>query len=446
MRLLLTALLVCLIPGASRAAEQEPPRVRIGWTDTPPLLDGRMDETVWEQGGLIDRFIQVLPVTGAQPSQRTEVRILTDGETLYVGFRCYDDDPERIVARRMLRDNFPFFDDRVAVAIDTFHDRRNGYFFETNPNAMRHDVLLEGENFEISWDTIWFVETSIDAEGWTAEIAIPFSSISFDPTSDTWGLNVNRGIRRDDEEVRWADPAPQRFISEVGNAGVLEGMTGIEQGFGVEITPSLNVRYRNDPRRGNDAKVDPSLDAFYKVLPSVTAAVTANTDFGDVEVDERQINLDRFALFFPEKRDFFLEDALIFDFGDINQNGRPFFSRKIGISDTGEEVGIDVGGKVTGRSRPIKLGLLNTYLEGNNGIGAKNLRRPSASTTCIANRILEARATLHAQVCGTRRHSTADCTARTTDTASSSNIPTITSTGCSDSRSCRPATPPRSAS
>lgn len=369
LRILLTLLM------ARRALSEEVrPHVRIGWTDTPPIIDGHMDEAAWNEGGLIDQLTQVLPDTGGEPSQRTEIRILTDGETLFVGFRCFDTDPEQIVANRMLRDGFPFFDDRVGIALDTFNDHRNGYFFETNPRGMRHDVLLEGENFEISWDAIWFVEASIDDEGWTAEIAIPFSSLSFDPESDIWGFNVNRGIRRNDEENRWADPAPQRFLSNLGNAGVLEGMLGADQGLGLRIAPAGIVRRVDDHVLGtDDTDFEPTVDIFYKVLPSVTAAVTANTDFGEIEVDERQVNLSRFALFFPEKRDFFLEDGLIFGFGDISRNGRPFFSRRIGLAGDGARVPILVGGKLTGRLGPVKLGVLNTYVDDHGDSQKQNL-------------------------------------------------------------------------
>ena len=381
---LLLVLATALSAGAEVAANVEDtrPRVRIGWVDTPPEIDGRLDEPVWNAAGLIDELTQVLPDTGAAPSQRTEIRILTDGKTLFFGFRCFDTDPDQIVANRMLRDGFPFFDDRVGIALDTFHDRRNGYFFETNPRGMRHDVLIEGDNFEISWDAIWFVETTIDDEGWTAEIAIPFSSLSFDPTGDTWGLNVNRGIRRNDEDDRWADPAPQRFLSDLGNAGILEGMLGADQGLGFRIVPSGTLRRVDDHVLDEgDTDFEPTIDAFYKVLPSVTAAVTANTDFGEVEVDERQVNLSRFALFFPEKRDFFLEDALIFDFGDISQNGRPFFSRRIGLSAAGKPVPLLVGGKLTGRLGPTKFGVLNTYVDSHAEVEKQNLLvvRPAAN-------------------------------------------------------------------
>lgn len=357
---------------ADNYLEDTPKRVTLGWTKNPPIIDGKMDDASWAEAGLVSEMRQVIPLTGQKPSQRTEIRILTDGKTLFVGFRCYDTNPEQIIANRKQRDTFPFFDDRVGFSIDTFNTHRNGYFFATNPNAMRHDVLLEGEDFSVDWDTIWYVETSVDSEGWTAEIAIPFSSIGFDPNIDTWGINFERGIRRNDEDIRWADHAPQRFISSMGTAGVLEGVRGIDQGLGLQLTPGLTVRRIDDVDTDDRFEIDPTFDGFYKILPSVTASVTVNTDFGQVEVDDVQINDSRFALFFPEKRDFFLQDGLIFDFGDISRNGRPFFSRRIGNNASGP---IDIlgGGKLTGRLGPVKFGFLDTFVEHKNGTSERNL-------------------------------------------------------------------------
>jgi len=370
-------------------ADDDVKRVTLGWTDTPPVLDGVMDEAAWLEGGLVTDLKQVVPISGAEPSQRTEIRIVTDGKTIFIGFRCYDTNPEEIIHRRMKRDTFPFFDDRVGVSFDTFHTRRNGYFFGTNPNAMRHDVLLEGDNIEISWDTIWFVETSIDSEGWTAEIAIPVSSLSFDPNIDVWGINFERGIRRNDENTRWSDQAPQRFVSSMGVAGILEGVHGLDQGLGLELTPGATVRRIDDKDTDDRFEFDPTFDGFYKILPSVTAAVTYNTDFGQVETDAIQVNAGRFALFFPEKRDFFLEDGLIFDFGDINRNGRPFFSRRIGFNNVGP-VGIEGGGKLTGRLGPVKFGVLNTYVEQKNGKAARNLFVGRAAVNVLSESTLGA--------------------------------------------------------
>jgi hypothetical protein len=360
---------------AIAAGDDGPPapadhRVTLGFTERPPVIDGVMDDPGWLDGGLVDELTQVLPVPGDAPSQRTEIRIVTDGQTLFVGFRCWDTNPEQIVRNRKQRDTFPFWDDRVGFSLDTFNTKRNGYFFQTNPNAMRHDVLLEAEEFEVSWDTIWYVETSIDEAGWTAEFAIPFASIGFDPFVDAWGINFERGIRRSDETARWSDWQPQNFVSSMGVAGTLEGVEGLDQGLGFELTPGMTIRRRDERAVDDRFEFDPTFDGYYKVLPSVTASVTANTDFGQVEVDDIQIQDDRFALFFPEKRDFFLEDGLIFDFGDISQNGRPFFSRRIGFNAGNRVTG---GGKLTGRLGPVKFGVLNTYVDEANDIDARNL-------------------------------------------------------------------------
>lgn len=354
--------------GSSPAPQQS---IQIGWVDTPPVLDGKMDEAVWQEGGRVGELTQAFPDVGEAPTQRTEIRILTDGKTLYVGFRCYDTEPDKIVALEMARDDF-FFGDLVAISLDTFHTRRTAYLFTVNPNAARTDTLADAGRIENNWDTIWSAEASIDAEGWTAEIAIPFSSLSFDPELDTWGVNFERYVARNGEDMRWVDAVPQRMISDVARAGLLHGMRGIDQGLGVEITPGLTVRRLDDPDTSDRFEFDPTLDAFYKILPSVTASVTANTDFGQVEVDEQRVNDDRFDLFFPEKRDFFLEDGQIFDFGDIRQNGRPFFSRRIGLTDQAP-VRILGGGKVTGRVGPVNFGVLDTYVDDKRGVAERNL-------------------------------------------------------------------------
>jgi hypothetical protein len=365
--------------GLPALAEADPPSVTIGWAEATPTIDGRLDEAVWEEAGLIDQLLQVTPVPGAEPSQKTDLYILTDGKTLFIGIRCHDTDPSEIVANMMLRDDFLFWDDRVVIGLDTFNDHRNGYAFEVNPRGARHDVLVEGDSFNGDWTTLWFAETTIDSKGWTVEIAIPFHSISFDPNSDVWGFNFGRGIRRNDEQDRWSDTQPQRFVSDFGVAGSLVGMSGIQQGLGVKITPAVTMSRFDDPlQTEHQADFSPSLDAFYSFHPSVTAAVTANTGFGETEVDDRKVNLTRFPLFFPEKREFFLQDALIFNFADYggmrsSQNGRPFDSRRIGLTPDGEVVDILAGVKLTGRLGPVKFGFFDTVLQEHDDIGKQNV-------------------------------------------------------------------------
>jgi len=375
-------LLGAVCPHLARA-EPERPSVRIVWTETPPEIDGVLDDAVWDEAALIDKFRQVTPVPGGEPSQRTDVRILTDGEFIYFGVRCHDTDPSAIVANIMLRDALLWYDDRIVIGLDTFHDHRNGYAFEVNPRGSRHDVLVEGDAHNSSWNTLWFAEASIDAGGWSAEIAIPFHSVNFDPDSNVWGFNFSRGIRRDDEQIRWSDTQPQRFVSDFAVAGTLVGMRGIQQGLGITLTPSATAARINE-RDGSvpENDVEPSVNAFYNFLPSVVASFTANTNFAETEVDDRQVNLSRFGLFFPEKRDFFLQDALIFSFADYEsersyKNGLPFHSRTLGIVEDadGESDVVDIftGAKITGRMDRFNFGLMDVVLDDHDGVGRKNL-------------------------------------------------------------------------
>lgn len=378
-----------LLGGAGSAgAAFERPEIEIGWIDTPPVLDGRLTPGEWAGAAYVPELTQATPDPGAPATQRTEIWIATDGEHLYIAARLWDDAPERIVRNVMRRDENTSRDDRFGFTLDPFLDRQNGYFFQTNANGVRRDSLLEGGRSEESWDGRWSVATSIDARGWTLEIALPFATINFDPEADVWGLNMARGIRRRDEIDRWSDPVRERFLVAMGRAGNLKGMRGVRQGLGIQAIPSLTVRRVDDanpPPQTRDleerhyTRLDPSLDLFWKATPSVTAALTLNTDFGETEVDERRVNLSRFALFFPEKRDFFLQDALIFEFGDLDENGRPFFSRRIGLDESGTPVKILGGGKATGRVGPIKFGLLDVVLDEQRGVDQTNLLVARAS-------------------------------------------------------------------
>ncbi len=369
-------LLLCgaLLTWAIGAAAEEPPRVQIGYTDVPPTLDGVLSDGEWDRGGYIPRLTQATPDPGEEATQRTEVWLMTDGEALYVAARLWDTNPEEIVAQRMLRDDDTLFDDRFSFTIDTFLDRQNGYFFQTNANGVRRDALIEGSQVTASWDTRWFVATSVDEEGWTVEIALPMNSINFDANAEVWGLNIARGIRRRDEIDRWSDPVRERFLTAMGRAGFLEGMRNLRQGLGFQVVPALTTnRFEDHVDNSGDTDVEPSLDVFYKITPSLTASATVNTDFSEVEADTRQVNLTRFGLFFPERRDFFLQDALIFDFGDIERNGRPFFSRRIGLDRNGNEEDILGGGKLTGRIDRYKLGILNVVMDERSRIDRENL-------------------------------------------------------------------------
>lgn len=358
-----------------------PPEARAVLVDEPPVIDGRLDDPVWQQALVIDGFTQVEPRNGEAPSVVTEVRIVTDGETLFLSVRAFDDEPDQIVANRMGRDELFFFDDHLLVSIDPNHDHRTGYFFLVNPVGGRRDGSFERDVVEPNWDGIWYADARIDAQGWTAEMAIPFRTLALQEGADTWGLNLSRRVRRRNEEMRWADPVLQRFPTNMDRAGDLHGMRVARQGVGLDVIPAGTVRGLHDEIKNRDKlAVEPVFDAFYRVTPSLTAAVTANTDFAQTEVDDAQLNLTRFDLFFPEKRSFFLQDTGIFNFGGLTaENGIPFFSRRIGLDSDLDSIRLLGGGKLTGRVGPVNLGLLSIQQDNNAGVPDTNLSVARAS-------------------------------------------------------------------
>ena len=346
--------------------------VRVVRTATPPVIDGSLDDAVWANAAVVDDLHQVSPTEYAEPYERTEVYILYDDNALYIGARLYDTDPSRITAKNLLQNDSVGQDDRFFVTIDPFNDRRSGYFFGVNPNGVRSDGLYRNvTEFYGDWDTIFRAAAGRFEGGWTAEIEIPFKSISFDPTTDTWGLNFSRTVVRKNETSAWVS-RNRAYNPSVSGSAV--GFEGLKQGLGLEIVPSLAVSQRRDFVTGaSSSDTKPSIDLAYRITPQLNASLTVNTDFSATEVDDRQVNLTRFGLFFPEKRDFFLREADIFEFGGIGgqrqsqipglnalaQNGRPFFSRRIGLSTTGQIVDLDYGGKISGRVGPWELGALS---------------------------------------------------------------------------------------
>jgi hypothetical protein len=365
------------IPAATQSMDTIRPSIRIVHTDNPPVIDGQLDDPAWEHAALLTRLIQVEPVPGQEPSEKTEIRLLYDRDFLYLGYRCYDQEPNAILAREMVRDVPLTTDDRISLVFDTYHDLQNGYLFSVNPAGTKWDALIEpGELFRDEWNAIWYAKARIDEQGWTAEVAIPFKSVSFDPNKTTWGFNIMRAVRRGNEIVRWASPSPDFTFINLGAAGTIEGLAGIEQGLGLDVKPLFAATYRTDRRNSDTDRIgQPSLDAFYRVTPGVTASLTVNTDFSEAPVDERQINLGRFDLFFPETRDFFLQDAGIFEFSGIEENGRPFFSRTIGIRQSGDPKPIDLhaGAKVTGRAGRWGIGLLDVQQAEYEDVSSQNL-------------------------------------------------------------------------
>lgn len=320
-------------------------------------VDGFLDDEGWGLAVPITEFRQQEPVEGGIPSEATEIRLLHDADALYIGALFHESDPDGILAHQLERDAGLGTDDRFMWILDTFRDGRTGYFFEVNPAGLMGDGLIGGGGggggINKRWDGIWEVRTRILPAGWSAEIRIPFTTLNFNPSQDSWGINFQRTIRRRNEEILWRGWRRNESLFQPVHAGELRGLRDISQGLGVEVKPYLLAQGNQappvGPSWGTDAKV--GLDASYSVTPSLRAGVTINTDFAEVEVDQRRVNLTRFPLRFPEQRGFFLEGSGVFSFNWAD----PFFSRRIGLVQ-GQEVPIQVGARLGGQVGRYELG------------------------------------------------------------------------------------------
>lgn len=368
------AALVAVVPG--EAASQEPPQAVA--TDVPagPLIDGRLDDSVWGAAPVLAGFVQREPLEGTAVSQRTEVRVLSDGDALYIGAWLYDENPSAIVFGQTRRDASLGDSDAFSFILDTYRDRQNGFVFGTTPAGIEYDgqVANEGQGggggggrmqrgsaggFNLNWDASWEVATSTDDRGWYAEFRIPFSTLRYGTGGEqTWGLNFERRIRRNNEQSVWA-PLPRQFtINRVSLAGSLQ-LDAPNKRI-VNVTPYVlgeTFKDFNQPGAFWDEEFAVGGDAKIGLTQSLTLDLTANTDFALAEVDDQQVNLTRFPLFFPEKRAFFLENAGTFTVGS-GRSADLFFSRRIGLV-AGREVPILAGGRVTGKVGGLQVGFLN---------------------------------------------------------------------------------------
>ncbi len=358
-------------------------------------INGSLDEGAWSQAALIEDLHQVFPEEFAAPTQQTRVRVFYSESALYIGATMIENDPTQIRDRVLRQGQALDADDIFAVIIDPYLDRRNGYRFEVNPNGVRWEGLFQNINsVEGNWDGIWEARAQRNDEGWSAEIRIPFQSLSFNPDSTEWGLNFSRIRRGDNEIIAWMS-----FNREINpsTAGTARGLDGMRQGVGLDVVPSMTLRRNRlfGPGGFSENHYEPQLDMFYKVTPQLNASLTLNTDFSATEVDDRQVNLTRFNLFFPEKRDFFLRDVDIFEFGQIGsgsfnsvsgtgsaaasapalQNARPFFSRKIGLGPNGQILDLVGGVKLSGRVGDWNVGslLINQGEESALGLDSQNI-------------------------------------------------------------------------
>ena len=391
----------------------------------PMTIDGALDEEAWRTAQPAGAFVQAEPHEGEPASELTEVRIAYDRDALYIGVVCHDTPPAVLVVNDIRKDFGTGEQDSFELILDTFADRRNGFVFVVNPAGAKSDTQIanEGRDVNTNWDAVWNVATTRSENGWTAEIRIPFKTLRFERGADRiWGVNFSRHIRRKNEVDYWS-PVPRVYnLYRASMAGTLGGLPDASQGRNLRVKPWIAA----DVTRGLagddfDRDAHAGLDVKYGVTPSLTLDVTVKPDFAQAEADEQQVNLTQFSLFFPEKREFFLENSGMFYFGDIPRESRLgnarfappeeemllFFSRRIGLTDKGEEIPIAAGGRLTGRVGRTGVGLMTiqtqdvpgragdnyTVLRGrrdilrNSDVGAIFLSRQSAGASSDRNQV-----------------------------------------------------------
>ncbi len=397
--LVLLSAILCLLMMAQSYAQETTglnrKTVEIPRLDADISINGRLDESAWSRAALVEDLHQVFPEEFVSPSQPTRVLVFYTETAIYVGATMVESDPGQITDRVLRQGQSLDSDDVFAVIIDPYLDRRNGYRFEVNPNGVRWEGLFQNIiEVEGNWEGIWEVRSQRNEEGWVAEIRIPFQSLSFNPDSSSWGLNFNRIRRVDNENIAWVS-----YNREVNpsTSGTATGLEGLRQGVGLDVVPSMTLRRNRQfgPGGFTENHYEPQLDVFYKITPQLNASLTMNTDFSATEVDDRQVNLTRFNLFFPEKRDFFLRDVDIFEFGQIGSGGfnnvsgtgsaaasnparqsaRPFFSRKIGLGPNGQILDLVGGVKLSGRVGDWNVGtlMINQGEENSLGLDSQNI-------------------------------------------------------------------------
>jgi hypothetical protein len=344
-------------------------------TETPLKVDGSLDDPAWQNARFQGQFTQREPNEGAPATEKTEVGFLYNEKNLYIGVKCYDSQPEKIIAREMRRDAIVDDDDYFEMVLDTYHDHRSAYYFITNPYGIKREAKManEGRDYNPSWDGVWLCKAKITGAGWFIEIAIPWKTLRFaEGNASSWGFNCARMIRRKNEHVYW-QLIPRDFgrgagIFRLSEAGSLEGIADVKMGGNLELMPYFLGGLENDSNTNftTDRLSDIGLDAEVALTANLALDLTLNTDFAQVEADQEQVNLTRFSLYYPEKRDFFLEGAEVFAFG--GGGGNPwhrgssdmdlYYSRRLGLVD-GHEARILGGAKMVGKVGKYQVGLMN---------------------------------------------------------------------------------------
>ncbi len=386
--LLLIAMLLC----SARATPAETVEVKAARVGQPPKIDGSLSEAAWRSAAPFDAFRQFEPEANAEPSERTELRILYDEANLYIGVICFDREPRRIAANTMAHDSAggsgggrygyhhgggqSSTDDLIRVLIDPFQDKRTAYVFYVNPLGARSEGLVYGGEPSLNWDGIWEADSRVLETGWSAELRIPFKTISFKPGLSVWGVNVERVIPRKLETARLSGTNRDSNFNNPMEAAALSGIADIRQGKGITFRPyglvsSASSQAAAGTGGGRENDLDGGFDLYKNFTPNLVGVLSYNMDFAETEVDERQINLTRFPLFFPEKRMFFLEGSENFNFSS-SISFIPFFSRRIGLFE-GEQIPVRFGAKLYGKIGNTNISALDVQTGDYPGLPGSNM-------------------------------------------------------------------------
>ncbi|MBC8370730.1 MAG: carbohydrate binding family 9 domain-containing protein [Planctomycetes bacterium] len=368
-----TTFIICIFGGsielsAQNSAQAPVKQAKISVVDQPPVLDGRLDDVTWQTATQIGDFTEVKPNEGQIADPETVCYIARDANFLYIAFECFDNDTQSMVLQNVARDAFLTDDDRIEIVLDTFNNKQSAYFFQMSAAGSRGDALIgeNGRRFNKPWNGFWQGASLVHDDKWVCEMAIPFATLS-SGESDTWGFNMQRYRGSSRSEYRWSAPRREVFLGNVSIAGELGGFSGLKHGLGLEFRPYLKTK-RVDQHDGAEGfETDFGGEIHWAITPALKASFSLNTDFAETEVDDRKVNLSRFSTFYPEKRDFFLQDSNLFEFGEQSTFGGrgsnnllPFFSRSIGLS-SGQPVDINYAARIAGRLDKFDIAALAAH-------------------------------------------------------------------------------------
>lgn len=343
-------------PAAVAAVDERAAMHAVAAREAAPVIDGRLDDVFWAGVEPIAGFVQAAPVAGAAPTRRTELRLAHDGARLFVAVRAFDPEPARIAARTLRRDAEAIeAEDHVALVLDPQGTGRNGFVFRVNALGARRDGLVaDGGVQRPEWDALWEAAATRDEDGWTVEFALPLATLAAPADGRAWGFNAERLVAATGERLRLFAAEPEREVESLGGIGRLSGIAPARVGWGLRLQPALRTVYTREGGGRERTTLEPALDAQYALTPTLTAALTLNTDFSDADLDDQNLSLSRFELFRPEKRSFFTQDSGRFAFGGLDRDDPtilPFFSRRIGLV-----AALDAGLKLSGTAGPVELG------------------------------------------------------------------------------------------